>query len=140
MNEAQWWAEDAERVNRLAEMAAKAGFVIPTGDRLPPQLNADGSLSGVKSVYRGLVLTHGHPLASAILVGDDIDLVRGGTGEYVAWAPSIDQAIAYTDSFKAPGILRVILERVVQDLEKGLPQYIIKRPAGAFVVRIVKVL
>jgi hypothetical protein len=39
-----WWAEDAIRLNNLAEVARHSGMIVDTGLREPPPLNADGSL------------------------------------------------------------------------------------------------
>lgn len=41
----QWWREDAERVNRMAEIAREMGAVIDCGEGPPPELNDDGSLA-----------------------------------------------------------------------------------------------
>ena len=43
--ESDWWKEDANRYNKMAEVATKSGVVVKTGgDLKPPKLNEDGSL------------------------------------------------------------------------------------------------
>ena len=42
--EAEWWNEDAERVNKRCDAAVKAGVVVDTREGPPPALNEDGSL------------------------------------------------------------------------------------------------
>jgi len=42
--EEEYWKEDAERLNALADAAKKKGIVVQTRDDTPPELNEDGSL------------------------------------------------------------------------------------------------
>ena len=44
--EAQWWKDDAARVNAMGEQARKMGITRPLGAGPPPKLNPDGSLAG----------------------------------------------------------------------------------------------
>ena len=41
--EADFWKEDAERLNKLAKDANQAGIQAKTGPLVPPALNSDGS-------------------------------------------------------------------------------------------------
>lgn len=41
----EFWKEDADRVNKMAKAAKKAGFVIDTKEGDPPDLEEDGSLT-----------------------------------------------------------------------------------------------
>jgi hypothetical protein len=42
----EWMREDAERLNRLCEIAARDGGQIKCNAGPPPKLNKDGSLAG----------------------------------------------------------------------------------------------
>lgn len=44
--EKKWWEEDAERLNKMAEIARNKGKIIKTGKTKPPELNKDGSEKG----------------------------------------------------------------------------------------------
>lgn len=41
--EAEWWKEDAERLNRMGELARKMGIVRGEPNPEPPDLNDDGT-------------------------------------------------------------------------------------------------
>jgi hypothetical protein len=42
---AEWYAEDARRLNEMGEAARKLGYLVGT-EVDPPELNPDGSLRG----------------------------------------------------------------------------------------------
>lgn len=48
-SEKQWWKEDADRVNKMCQLAAKNKAVVNCGDANPPELNEDGSLKEDKN-------------------------------------------------------------------------------------------
>jgi hypothetical protein len=41
--EAEYWEEDAKRINKLSKLAKKLGYQVKTGEDTP-ELNEDGSL------------------------------------------------------------------------------------------------
>jgi hypothetical protein len=47
LEQARWWEEDADRLNKLTRIAKNRGVVTPTGEDVePPELNEDGSAKG----------------------------------------------------------------------------------------------